>query len=206
MGNGGEVSEDMPLNPINPYGESKLAVEKILNDVSNAFNDFKYVILRYFNVAGSDVDGKIGQSFPNATHLIKVALQTALGVREKLCIFGDDYETSDGTCIRDYIHVLDLAQAHLDSLNYLKSNNKSEIFNCGYGKGFSVKEVIKIVKEVTGVDFAVEIVGRRPGDPAKLISSNKKIIEYLSWRPRYNDLSLIIKTAFEWEKKLTKKI
>jgi len=195
------VKETTPTQPINPYGRSKLMSETVLNDVGTANPEFKYVILRYFNVAGADLKIRIGQRFPNATHLIKVAAETAVGKRDKMYVFGTDYPTPDGTCIRDYIHVDDLADAHIKSLEYLTDNN-SNIFNCGYGRGYSVLEVINTMKEVSGVDFKVEYTGRREGDPAILIADNTKILNNLNWRPQYDDLKLICKTALEWEKKL----
>ncbi len=195
------IKESAPTAPINPYGHSKLMSEQILKDSAAAYEDFRYVALRYFNVAGADIGGKIGQSTKNATHLIKVAAETALGKREKIFIFGDDYPTPDGTCIRDYIHVDDLSLAHLEALDYL-DEHQSDIFNVGYGKGYSVKEVIETMKKVSGVDFAVEIAPRRPGDPAMLIADSSKLRQKTSWRPKYDDLALICKTALEWEKKL----
>lgn len=195
------VKETTFTKPINPYGMSKLMSETVLKDSAIAYKDFKYIILRYFNVAGADTKIRIGQSFPNATHLIKVAAETVIGKREKMYIFGEDYPTKDGTCIRDYIHVDDLADAHLKALEYL-SDNDSDIFNCGYGYGYSVKEVIDTMKKVSGVDFKVEKSGRRAGDPAILIADNKKIKDVMRWSPKYNDLELICKTALEWEKRL----
>jgi UDP-glucose 4-epimerase len=194
------VKETTPTQPINPYGRSKLMSETVLNDVGTAHPEFKYVILRYFNVAGADLKIRIGQRFPNATHLIKVAAETAVGKRDKMYVFGTDYPTPDGTCIRDYIHVNDLADAHIKSLEYLNNNN-SDVFNCGYGRGYSVLEVINTMKEVSGVDFKVEYTGRREGDPAILIADNTKILNNLNWKPQYDDLKLICKTALEWEKK-----
>ncbi len=196
------ITENSSLSPINPYGMSKLMSETILRDASKAYKDFNYIALRYFNVAGAALDGKIGQSTKDATHLIKVAAETALGKRDKIYIFGDDYPTFDGTCIRDYIHVEDLADAHLKALSFLQENKKSDIFNCGYGHGFSVKEVVNTMKEVSGVDFEVDITKRREGDPAVLIAGNKKIKEKLNWTPKYDDLKLICKSALEWEKKI----
>ncbi|MDQ1326304.1 MAG: UDP-glucose 4-epimerase [Campylobacterota bacterium] len=195
------LKESDPADPINPYGMSKLMSEKILKDTAFAYPDFKYIILRYFNVAGSDPDGHIGQSTHNATLLIKVAAETAVGKRKKMYIFGEDYPTPDGTGIRDYIHVVDLARAHIEALHYL-DENESDIFNVGYGKGFSVKEVIETMKKVSGVDFSVEIKERRAGDPAILIANNTKIKQVTSWRPQYDDLEVICKTTLEWEKKL----
>ncbi len=192
------VKEDVPLNPINPYGQSKAFVEKILKDFDKAYN-FKYISLRYFNVAGADPEGELGQSYQNATHLITRALKTAKGEHEKLYIFGTDYPTSDGTAIRDYIHVIDLAEAHLLALEYLLNKNKSDIFNLGYGHGYSVKEVVETAKKVTGIDFPVEETDRRPGDPAVLIADSTKAKKVLNWKPKYDNLEFIIKTAWDWE-------
>lgn len=206
------IDEKYPTNPINPYGMSKLMSEKVLQDTASVNSDFKYVIFRYFNVAGADINyeddkltPRIGQSFPNATHLIKIASECAIGKREKMSIFGDDFDTSDGTGVRDYIHVDDLADAHIKAIKYL-DNNTSEIFNAGYGKGHSVKEVIEAVKETTKKDFKVEITSRRVGDSAILISNNSKIKSKISWVPKYEDLELICKSAYEWENKLEEKI
>lgn len=196
-----QVSEDTPQNPINPYGRSKLMVEWVLKDAAAANPNFKYGILRYFNVAGAASDGTIGQNYPNATHLIKVATQTIVGKRDKMSIFGDDYDTKDGTCIRDYIHVEDLASAHLAVLDYLQSND-SAVFNVGYGTGFSVKEVVNEAKKVSGVDFKVQIAPRRAGDPACLISNADKIRTKTSWHPEHESLDEIILSALNWEKKL----
>lgn len=195
-----QVTEQSLQNPINPYGKSKLMTEWVLKDAALANPNFKYAILRYFNVAGASSDGLLGQNYPNATHLIKVATQTILGKREKMVIFGDDYDTKDGSCIRDYIHIEDLASAHLSVLRYLQ-NNDSNIFNVGYGTGFSVKEVVSAAKEVSGVDFKVEIGARREGDPACLIANSDKLKTLTDWKPVKNDLKLIIKSALEWEKK-----
>jgi UDP-glucose 4-epimerase len=195
------IDENCPTNPINPYGMSKLMSENILIDSAKAYKGFKYVILRYFNVAGADIQGRIGQSTKNATHLIKVAAEAACGKRDRVQVFGVDYDTPDGSCIRDYIHVDDLANAHLLALDYL-DKNKSDIFNCGYSKGYSVLEVLDTMKKVTQVDFTVEITGRRPGDPAELVASNKKIVEKLNFKPQYDNLEIICKTAYEWEKKI----
>ena len=193
------VSETSPLMPINPYGKSKLMSEELLRDASAAFPEFKHCILRYFNVAGACMDFKLGQRYPKATLLIKVAAEVAAGKREKLFIFGEDYETKDGTCIRDFIHVDDISSAHLAALEYLK-DNASNVFNVGYGHGFSVKEVIETMKKVSGVDFKVEIAARRAGDPSVLISDASKIRSLTSWQPQFDDLELICRSAFEWEK------
>ncbi len=202
------IDETYPTNPINPYGLSKLMSENVLKDTAKAHKDFNYVIFRYFNVAGADIyheDEKlaprIGQSFPNATHLIKIASECASKKRDKMYIFGDDFATPDGTGVRDYIHVDDLADAHIKAIAYL-DNNDSDVFNAGYGQGFSVKEVIQTVKQVTKQDFTVEITARRAGDPAILIANNSKIKEKMNWQPQYNDLALICQSAYEWEKKL----
>lgn len=205
------VSEDSPIHPINPYGASKMMSEMILRDTALANDDFRFVALRYFNVAGAygkndyaqsnsiKVAG-LGQRSANATHLIKVACECAVGKRPSMSIFGEDYETKDGSCIRDYIHIDDLANAHLSAFEFLESGNKSAVFNVGYGKGFSVKEVVAKVKEISGVDFKVVKSPRREGDPAVLISNNAKILAQTSWRPKFDDINYIIKSAYEWEK------
>ncbi|EIF51149.1 UDP-glucose 4-epimerase GalE [Sulfurovum sp. AR] len=195
------LKESDPTDPINPYGMSKLMSERVLKDTAFAYDDFKYAALRYFNVAGSDPDGRIGQSTKNATLLIKVAAETATGKREKMYIFGEDYPTHDGTGIRDYIHVVDLAQAHIEALEYLEDHD-SDVFNVGYSRGFSVKEVIDTMKKVSGVDFSVETKERRAGDPAILISDNTKIKNAMHWEPKYDDLEVICQTTLEWEKKI----
>ena len=206
------IDEKYPTNPINPYGMSKLMSEKVLQDTASVNSDFKYVIFRYFNVAGADINyeddkliPRIGQSFPNATHLIKIASECAIGKRKKMSIFGNDFDTKDGTGVRDYIHVDDLANAHIKAIKYLE-NNPSDIFNVGYGKGYSVKEVIETVKEATKIDFKVEITSRRAGDPATLVSDNQKIKSKMSWTPKYEDLELICKSAYQWENKLGENI
>ena len=195
------VREDARLNPISPYGSSKLMTEMMLKDTAFA-HDFEYVALRYFNVAGADQEGRSGQSTPAATHLIKVASQAALGERTHMDVYGTDYETEDGTGIRDYIHVTDLAKAHLLALNYLREGGKSEVFNCGYGRGFSVLEVIDAVKRASGVDFKVNLAARRAGDPAALIACADKIRETLGWVPDHDDLDKITAIALAWEDRL----
>jgi UDP-glucose 4-epimerase len=204
----GKLTEEMPTAPINPYGWSKLMSERVIRDAAAANRGFDYVILRYFNVAGADIENRIGQSFPDATHLIKVAAQTAIGAREKLYVFGEDYDTPDGTCLRDYIHVDDLASAHLRALDYLASASaesvQPNIFNVGYGRGFSVTEVIETMKAVSGVDFRVEKAPRRAGDPARLVADNTKAREVLHWKPKYDDLGTICRTALAWETRLTR--
>ncbi len=195
------VSEEAMLEPISPYGRSKLISEIMLKDVSKAHN-LTFGILRYFNVAGADAKKRSGQSTKNATHLIKVATQTALGQREFMEIYGTDFDTPDGTCLRDYIHVSDLVNAHALILNYLRQGGQSTILNCGYGTGYSVREVIDNVKEVSGVDFEVREVGRRAGDPAAIIANGQKLRSLLNWQPQNNNLKKIIKSAYEWEKYL----
>ncbi len=195
------IAETAPLQPISPYGWSKLMTEIMLRDASAAY-PLKHVILRYFNVAGADPARRTGQSSPNATHLIKVASETALGLRPKLQVFGTDYPTPDGTCIRDYIHVADLARAHSDALRHLRAGGASLTLNCGYGHGFSVLEVIETVKRVSGVDFAVDYAPRRPGDPAQLVAASEKARNTLGWKPRFDDLSTIVGDALAWEQEL----
>ncbi len=195
------VSEDARLYPMSPYGSSKLISEWMLRDVAKA-HDLHYVALRYFNVAGADPAGQIGQMTRNATLLIKVASETASGKRNRMSVFGTDYPTPDGTCIRDYIHVTDLVAAHLDALRYLRAGGDSLVLNCGYGRGFSVLEVIDTVKRISGKDFPVEIVGRRPGDPAAIVARADRIREKLGWRPQYDDLGTIVTHALAWEDKM----
>lgn len=196
------VTETAPLKPINPYGVSKMMTEQVLSDLSESNPNFRYVSLRYFNVAGADASTRLGQNYTNPTHLITRALKTALGQFPKLQVFGNDYSTPDGTCVRDYIHVTDLARAHIDALDYLKEGHSSSIFNCGYGHGSSVQEVIDKAKEVTGIDFPVEVAGRREGDPAELVAGCEKILKDLGWRPQYDNLEVILRTAWNWERTL----
>ena len=193
------IVESDNTNPTNPYGETKLTVEKMLKWADNAYG-IKFVALRYFNAAGAHISGKIGEDHSPETHLIPIILQTALGQREKMFIFGDDYDTPDGTCVRDYIHVTDLADAHIKALEKLFKTNESGIYNLGNGKGFSVKEVIEKAKKVTGKDFKVEIEARRSGDPSTLIASSEKAIKELGWKPKFNTLDKIIETAWNWHK------
>ena len=194
------VTEDSPFMPINPYGMSKVMVEHILRDFSMA-GDLRYISLRYFNVAGADPDSRIGQAYENATHLITRALKTAKGELPRLSVFGTDYPTPDGTCIRDYIHVNDLATAHIAALEFLAKKNENRILNCGYGHGYSVREIVQTSKKVTGIDFPVEEVGRRAGDPPALIADNSRIRDELGWKPQHDDIEYIIRTAWEWERK-----
>ena len=193
------IVESDNTNPTNPYGETKLTVEKMLKWADNAYG-IKFVDLRYFNAAGAHISGKIGEDHNPETHLIPIILQTALGQREKMFIFGDDYDTPDGTCVRDYIHVTDLADAHIKALEKLFRTNESGIYNLGNGKGFSVKEVIEKAKKITGKDFKVEIEARRSGDPSTLIASSEKAIKELGWQPKFNTLDKIIETAWNWHK------
>lgn len=185
--------------PTNPYGESKLTVEKVLKWCDNAYG-IKYTALRYFNAAGAHISGKIGEDHRPESHLIPLILQVALGQREKIMIFGDDYNTEDGTCIRDYIHVTDLANAHLMALGRLRKGGESRIYNLGNGKGFSVKEVIEATRKVTGKEIKAEVASRRAGDPAILIASSEKAISELNWKPKYDSLDTIIDTAWQWHK------
>ena len=195
------IGEDLPTQPINPYGRSKLMVEWMLNDVARA-HALSYAALRYFNVAGADPAGRTGQSTPNATHLIKIAVQAALGKRDGLDVFGTDYPTPDGSCIRDYVHVSDLVAAHLDALRYLRAGQPSITCNIGYAAGYSVLDVIEVVKRVSGVDFPVRLKGRRAGDPAVLVASNERARTELGWTPRYDDLETIVRHALAWERRL----
>ena len=197
------VPEDAPAVPMSPYGWSKLMTEIILRDAAHA-HPLRYAVLRYFNVAGADPALRTGQSTPAATHLIKVAVQTALGLRKKMDVFGTDYPTPDGTCIRDYIHVSDLVAAHSDALGYLRADGQSATVNCGYGRGFSVLEVIDTVKQISGVDFRVDLAPRRPGDPARIVAASARARDLLGWAPRYDDLPTIVSHALAWEKKLKK--
>jgi len=192
------ITEEETLAPISPYGTSKLMTEYMLRDTAVA-HDLRYVALRYFNVAGADPKGRAGQSTPKATHLIKIASQAALGQRPHMSIFGDDYDTPDGTCIRDYIHVSDLISAHMLALDHLRNGGGSRAFNCGYGRGYSVKQVVDAVKKVSGVDFSVQMAPRRPGDPADLVAAADKIRRELGWRPELDDLELIVRHALAWE-------
>ena len=198
------IEEDHPQNPINPYGRSKLMIEWILNDFANAY-DLKFVSLRYFNAAGADPDAEIGEDHDPETHLIPLILDVALGNRKYLEIFGTDYETSDGTCIRDYIHVSDLADAHVLALFYLRDGGQSAAFNLGNGNGFSVKDVITAAKKQTGRDIPCLETKRRPGDPPVLIGSSEKIRNTLNWEPKYNKLDTIISTAWQWHNKMPQK-
>jgi UDP-glucose 4-epimerase len=197
------LSEDTPVSPINPYGRSKLMTEWMLEDASRA-HGLRYAVLRYFNVAGADPKGRSGQSTPQATHLIKVAAQAALGQRPYLDVFGTDYDTKDGTCVRDYIQVTDLARAHLAALRHLRHDGDCITMNCGYGHGASVLEVINVVKKVSGVDFEVRYSPRRPGDPAALVAKVSRI-RSLGWEPQYDNLEDIVDQALRWERTLAER-
>ena len=197
----GLASEQSPTAPINPYGLSKLMTEWMLRDVA-ASSPLRYVALRYFNVAGSDPEGRIGQSTPKATLLTKVACEAAVGKRDRVSIFGTDYETPDGTGVRDYIHVEDLADAHLKALDYLRAGGESQTLNCGYGHGYSVREVLKMVEQIAGYPLAVEEAERRPGDPPTLVAEAGRIREVLGWTPKLDDLAAIVSSSLSWERKL----
>ncbi|MEA1081779.1 UDP-glucose 4-epimerase GalE [Marinobacter qingdaonensis] len=192
------LTEDLPLAPINPYGASKTMSERMIMDLAAA-SDLNYVILRYFNVAGANPDGLLGQATPEATHLIKVACECVTGQRDGMSVFGTDYGTRDGTCVRDYIHVEDLAKAHVMALDYMAGGGESKVLNCGYGRGFTVREVIDVVKQQSGVDFPVAETERRAGDPEALMADNSRIKAVLGWTPDYDDLQTIVKTALAWE-------
>ena len=182
------------------YAWAVTAGELVVGDLAAA-SSLNYVILRYFNVAGANPDGLLGQATPEATHLIKVACECVTGAREGMSIFGTDYDTRDGTCVRDYIHVEDLARAHVMALDYMANGGQSQVLNCGYGRGFTVREVIDVVKARSGTDFPVEETGRRAGDPAALMADNQRITETLGWKPDYDDLDTIVQTALDWEQK-----
>jgi UDP-glucose 4-epimerase len=192
------IDEDDVTIPMSPYGSSKLMTEIMLRDAAAA-HGLGYLILRYFNVAGADPRLRTGQSTKGATHLIKVAVETALGLRPQIEVFGTDYETPDGTCIRDYIHVADLVRAHSDALRHLRGGGASVTLNCGYGRGFSVLEVLDTVKRASGVDFKVVTSGRRPGDPAAIVADSKRIRALLGWAPQFDDLETIVAHALKWE-------
>jgi UDP-glucose 4-epimerase len=196
--------ESLAPQPISPYGTSKLMTEWMLRD-THAAHGLNYVALRYFNVAGADPKGRSGQSTPNATHLIKVACQTALGQRPSMDVFGTDYDTPDGTCLRDYIHVSDLIAAHMDALSHLRRGGESGVFNCGYGQGYSVLEVIGAVEKAHGGPVKANRVARRAGDPAAIIAGADRVKTILGWKPKYNDLDEIVASALAWEKHLLRR-
>ncbi len=194
------IVEDMPQAPINPYGRTKWMVEKILEDYHKAYG-LNYCVLRYFNAAGADPDSEIGELHQPETHLIPLVLDAAIGARDSISVFGTDYPTEDGTCVRDYIHILDLADAHIRALQYIKEHQCSEDFNLGNGVGYSVKEIIDIARKITGKEIAVKYVERRPGDPPRLIGSAEKARKLLGWQPKY-DLQAIMETAWKWHQKI----
>ncbi len=198
---GGKASESTPTRPINPYGTSKLMTEWMLRDLANAGGP-SFVALRYFNVAGCEPGGRIGQSTPNATLLVKVACEAAVGARPQVAVYGTDYPTPDGTGLRDYIHVEDLASAHLGALSYLRSGGKSVTLNCGYGHGYSVREVLDAVERVHGKPLKIVEEGRRAGDPPQLVAVVDKIHKVLDWEPRFDDLDTIVRTSLAWERKI----
>jgi len=191
------ITEEHPQNPINPYGRSKLMVEQILDDYKTAYG-LKSIFLRYFNAAGADLDGELGEDHNPETHLIPLVLKAAIGQGEPIRIFGNDYPTKDGTCIRDYIHIVDLAQAHLLALERLSQGLPGAHYNLGNGKGYSVKEVIEVARKITAKPIPMQVVKRRPGDPAVLISPSEKAVKDLGWRPQFPDLHTIIETAWKW--------
>jgi UDP-glucose 4-epimerase len=194
------ITEDQSQNPINPYGATKLMVERILQDFDHAY-DFRSVCLRYFNAAGADPEGNLGEDHNPETHLIPLVLQTALGQRDAISVFGTDYDTPDGTCIRDYIHVLDIAQAHILALKYLLHDGATDVFNLGNASGFSVKEVIETARKITGKEIKAEFGDRRPGDPPALVGSGAKAQKILGWQPAYSNLEDIISHAWQWHQK-----
>jgi len=198
------LTEDLPLAPINPYGASKMMSERMIMDLAAA-SSLRYVILRYFNVAGADLDGRLGQATPEATHLIKVACECVTGARDGMSIFGTDYDTRDGTCVRDYIHVEDLARAHVMALDHMAAGGESDVLNCGYGRGFTVREVIDVVRQQAGCDFPVAESPRRAGDPGALMADNQRIRRVLGWSPRHDDLEVIVRTALDWERQWQRK-
>ena len=193
------IMESDRTQPTNCYGETKLAIEKMMKWTGGA-HDLKYVALRYFNACGAHPSGQIGEAHDPETHLIPLILQVPLGKRDAISVFGDDYPTKDGTCVRDYIHVCDLSDAHILALDYLVNGGESDVFNLGNGEGFTVKEVIETSRRVTGEDIPAEICPRRAGDPAQLVASSEKARSVLGWKPRYNDLETIIETAWNWHR------
>ncbi|MEP9353640.1 UDP-glucose 4-epimerase GalE [Xanthobacter sp. KR7-65] len=198
------IPESADKRPITPYGRSKLATEWMLADIAAA-HGFSYAMLRYFNVAGAEPKGRIGQSSARATHLIKVAAEAAAGKRPVVEVYGEDYPTPDGTCIRDYVHVTDLANAHLAVLDALRAGSAPLVYNCGYGRGFSVREVLDVVRKVSGVDFPVVPKPRRPGDPPCLVADSRRIQAELGWRPQFDDLEMIVRSALAWEAELARR-
>jgi len=199
-----KVTETDPTDPLNPYASSKLELENFIREISEHYNS-KYIILRYFNVAGADEKMRTGLISKVSSHLIKVACEVVVGKRDKLIINGDDYNTPDGTAIRDYIHVSDLAEIHLISANHLIESGESNLFNCGYGNGFSIKDVINELNKIINKNLETTIGPRRPGDSEMIVSNVDKFMKYFSWKPKYNDLNYILKTAINWENKINTK-
>lgn len=195
------IDESLPPAPINPYGASKMMAERVLVDLCAATGQ-RYAILRYFNVAGADAQARIGEATPHNSHLVKVACETAIGLRARMAVNGTDYPTPDGTCIRDYVHVDDLARAHVEALLHLSRGGEPFVANCGYGHGFSVREVLDTARRITGVDFPVDEGPRRPGDPAVLVADSRRLQSILGWLPRHDDLEYIVATAWRWEQRL----
>lgn len=194
------ITEDMPQNPINPYGATKLMMERIFRDYHTAYG-LEFVVLRYFNAAGADPEGEIGESHNPETHIIPLVLDAASGRREEIKVFGTDYDTEDGSCVRDYIHVYDLATAHLLALHYLERGEESDFFNLGNERGTSVLQVIESVRKVTGREFKVTLTERRPGDPAKLVGSSQKAQRILGWTPVYGEIDKIVEHAWKWHER-----
>lgn len=195
------IDESLPPAPINPYGASKMMAERVLVDLCAATGQ-RHAILRYFNVAGADAQARIGEATPHNSHLVKVACETAIGLRARMVVNGTDYPTPDGTCIRDYVHVDDLARAHVEALLHLSQGGEPFVANCGYGHGFSVREVLDTARRITGVDFPIDEGPRRPGDPAVLVADSRRLQSILGWRPRHDDLEYIVATAWRWEQRL----
>jgi UDP-glucose 4-epimerase len=194
------VDESVSLDPVSPYGKSKLMTENMLQDIA-ASSDLRFIALRYFNVAGADPEGRTGQSTPEATHLIKAACEAACGRRENITVFGDDYDTPDGTGVRDFIHVTDLAEAHVAALDYLEQGGASNVMNCGYGRGYSVKQVLDTLRAVSGKELRVETGPRRPGDIGEIYADAKRIRDVLGWVPQHDDLEKIVASAYAWEQR-----
>lgn len=197
----GKVSEASPTVPINPYGYSKLICERMISDLA-VIHPLRFIIMRYFNVAGADPQGRMGQRSLDATHIIKIACQAALGLRDKVNVYGTDFPTQDGTGVRDYVHVEDLAKAHLGALEYLENGGNSDTFNVGHGLGASVLQVIKHVQSISGIEFPIKLQPRRLGDPGSLVSCSKRINEVIGWLPIYSDLEFVVSSALQWEKSL----
>ncbi|MSP84169.1 MAG: UDP-glucose 4-epimerase GalE [Alphaproteobacteria bacterium] len=201
--NQGPVTEDTPTRPISPYGWSKLMTERMLTDVGSA-TSLRFAALRYFNVAGADLEGRTGQSTPKASHMIKVAVETALGKRPAIQVFGEDYATPDGTCVCDYIHVSDLAQAHVLVMEWLRTEGRTAVLNCGYGRGSSVWQVLDTVDRIAGTTIRRVPSPRREGDPPELVANSERLMGTVAWRPRYDDLGVIVKSALDWERTLSR--